>query len=197
MFDGAFSVYQDLRFGFAGTDGSADGILSGNYYDNRQRVYQLDGDPALSADEQALNDNILRVRRDPGVNINRRIALKRVPEITGRIDIPVSYSHNLGDLFVPFSMQQIYAKEVAERGRSHLMVSRTTRAVGHCEFSQEEIARDFDDLVLWVDEGIKPAGDDILDASTVADPLFGCQFTQGVSGLTPEFLRAGVCDVAP
>ncbi len=197
IFDVAFPFFQDLLFGFSGSDGSADGILSGNIYHNLNRVYQLDGNPGLTADEQALNDTILRVRRDRGVNINRLLRLKRVPEITGRIDIPVVSVHTLGDLFVPFSMQQIYAREVAQQGRSNLLVSRATRGVSHCDFSPEELVRTFDDLVLWVNEGVRPAGDNILDAAEVADPLFGCQFTEGLSGLTPEVLRSEACGVAP
>ena len=41
--------------------------------------------------------------------------------------------------------------------------------------------------------GVKPAGDDILDEETVADPFFGCQFTEGSTGATPDILRTGIC----
>jgi len=197
IFDVAFPFFQDLLFGFQGSDGSVLGILSGNIYDNRKRVYQLDGDPVVSAGEQSLNDTILRIRRDRGVNIKRKLRLKRVPEITGRIDIPVVSVHTLGDLFVPFSMQQIYAREVAKQRRSDMLVSRATRGISHCDFSREELVRTFDDLVLWVNDGVKPVGDDILEPAVVADPLFGCQFTEGLSAVTPEFLRGDACGVTP
>ncbi|MGI9287497.1 MAG: alpha/beta hydrolase [Pseudomonadales bacterium] len=197
IFDQAFPFFQTLLFSFSGSDGSVDGVVSGNIYDNRTRHYQLDGDPAVNADEQSLNDSILRIRRDRGVNPPRFLRLQRVPEITGRISIPVISTHTLGDLFVPFSMQQIYAREVAQRHRSDLLVSRATRAIGHCEFSPEELVRTFDDLVLWVNEGVKPTGDDVLEAATVASPFFGCQFTEGTTGTTPEVLRSGICSQAP
>lgn len=199
IFDQAFPFFQQLLFGFSGTDGTVDGVLSGNIYDNRATVFQLDGDPAVNADEQLLNETILRIRRDRGVNRPRFLKLQRVPEITGRINIPVLTAHTLGDLFVPFSMQQIYAREVAQRRRSDLLVSRATRAISHCEFSSEELIRTFDDLVLWVNEGVKPVGDNILDAATVANPFFGCEFTAGetLAGSTPEVLRSGVCSQAP
>jgi hypothetical protein len=193
IYDVAFPFFQELLFGFSGSDGTLDGVLSGNGYDNLDRVYQLDGDRELSADEQLLNDTIIRIQRDRKVNRARPLQLQRVPKIKGRINIPVISTHTLGDLFVPFSMQQIYAREVAQRNRSDLLVSRATRAVSHCEFSAEELIRAFDDLVLWVNEGVKPVGDDILDPDTVADPLFGCQFTEGVSGTTPEALRSEAC----
>jgi len=197
IFDVAYPFFMELLFSLGGTDGSVDGVLSGNPVDNRNTVYQLDADPALTADEQDLNDSVLRVRRDRGVNINRRIQLKRVPEITGRIDLPVITLHTLGDLFVPISMQQSYARAVAEQGRSDLLVSRATRGVSHCDFSPEEVENAFDDMVQWLDDGVKPAGDNILDPAAVADPFFGCQFTEGLSDVTPEFLRGDVCAAAP
>jgi len=40
---------------------------------------------------------------------------------------------------------------------------------------EQEIA--FADLVNWVKNGVKPAGDDFLDPIAVANPDFGCQFT--------------------
>ncbi len=196
IFDQAYPFFQELLFGFAGADPTLDGVLPGVLYDNRKRVYQFDGDPALTPDEAALNDSIIRVRGDRGVNRKRFLRLQRVPEISGRISIPVMSIHTLGDLFVPFSNEQIYAREVAAHGRSDLLVSRATRAIGHCEFSREEIQRNFDDLVLWVEEGVKPAGDDVLDPETVANPLYGCQFTEGVplsSNPTPQELRTGFC----
>ncbi len=199
IFDQAYPFFQELLFGFAGADPTLDGVLPGVLYDNRRRVYQFDADPALTPEERAFNESIIRVRKDRGVNRKRFLRLQRVPEITGRISIPVLSVHTLGDLFVPFSNEQIYAREVAARGRSDLLVSRATRAVGHCEFSQQELIQTFDDLVLWVNEGVKPAGDDILDPEKVANPFYGCQFTKGSLGPdgTPEALRSGACSLAP
>ncbi len=183
--DAAFPFFQQLLFSFAGTDGTVDGVLSGNIYDNVVRDYQLDSDPATSAEEVAFNDAIIRIARDPGVNPPRFLRVRRVPVIRGRIDIPVVSVHTTGDLFVPFSMQQIYAREVALKGRSRNLVSRATRAIGHCEFSPEELIETFNDLVTWVDTGVQPAGDDILDPANVADPLFGCGFSRGTTPTRP------------
>lgn len=43
------------------------------------------------------------------------------------------------------------------------------------------VVQTFTDLVKWVEGGIKPAGDDILNPAAVASPTFGCQFTDKVS----------------
>ena len=150
----------------------------------------------MTPEEKALNESIIRVRKDRGVNRKRFLRLQRVPEITGRISVPVLSVHTLGDLFVPFSNEQIYARDVATHGRSDLLVSRATRAIQHCEFSVEELIETFNDLVLRVDQGVKPAGDDVLNPETVAAPSYGCRFTRGstVFGVTPDELRFSGCD---
>ena len=183
--DAAFPFFQQLLFSFSGSDGTLDGVVSGNIFDNKTRDYQLDADPAVSTEEVAFNDAILRLARDPGVNPYQFLRVSRVPRISGRIDIPVVSIHTTGDLFVPFSMQQIYAREAASKGRSHNLVSRATRAIGHCEFSPEELIETFDDLVTWVEDGVRPDGDDILDPANVADPLFGCGYSRGTTATRP------------
>jgi hypothetical protein len=42
--------------------------------------------------------------------------------------------------------------------------------------------RGFDDLAVWVHNGTKPAGDNVLDPAVVANPTYGCTFTTGVGG---------------
>ncbi len=183
--DFAFPFFQQLLFSFAGSDGTVDGIVSGNIYDNTTRDYQLDGDPNTSAEEIAFNNDIIRVPRDPGVNPPQFLRVSRVPRITGRLDIPVLSVHTTGDLFVPFKMQQVYREDAISRGRSHNLVQRATRAIGHCEFSPEELIETFDDLVSWVEDDVVPGGDDILDPATVADPLFGCNYSRGTTATRP------------
>jgi hypothetical protein len=99
-----------------------------------------------------------------------------LPDVAGNPKIPVLSLHDLGDLFVPFSMDQIYAKQVAANGKD-LFVDRAIRGTGHCEFSNNEVSTGFSDLVTWVHTGKKAAGDAILDPKAVASPTFGCQFT--------------------
>jgi acetyl esterase/lipase len=145
--------------------------------DNSDIVYQFDTDPALTPAEQALNDNIVRVEADPqGRHPN---GLSQVPVVAGDPQVPVLTLHNLGDLFVPVLNEVAYAERVAANGKSDLLVQRAIRGVGHCDFTAQEFSTAFLDLVSWVNTGVKPAGDDFLDAATVADPEFGCAFTDG------------------
>ena len=57
--------------------------------------------------------------------------------------------------------------------------ARAIRGTLHCDFSPEELATAFDDLVAWVETGQRPVGDDVLDPNVVADPRYGCRFTRG------------------
>jgi hypothetical protein len=144
---------------------------------NDDVVYQFDTDPALSPDEQALNAGIVRVSADPeGRNPD---GLSQVPVISGDIGVPVLTLHNLGDLFVPVHNEIVYADRVESHGKAEQLVQRAIRGVGHCDFTAAELSTAFLDLVNWVENDVKPAGDDFQDPAEVADPLFGCQFTDG------------------
>ncbi|MDF1597026.1 MAG: prolyl oligopeptidase family serine peptidase [Acidimicrobiia bacterium] len=143
--------------------------------DNTDVVYQFDTDPALTGAEQAFNDSIFRIAADP--QGRHRNGLAQVPVISGDISIPVLTLHNLGDLFVPVHNEVVYAERVAARGNSDLLVQRAIRGVNHCGFTGTELATAFAELVAWVEYGVKPAGDDWLNAAAVAAPDFGCAFT--------------------
>jgi hypothetical protein len=144
--------------------------------DNTGVVYQFDDDPNLTPDEQALNDDIVRVAADPQTFSS---GLSQVPRITGDIDVPVLTLHNLGDLFVPVLNEVEYVERVAAQGKSDLLVQRAIRGVLHCDFTPAEFGGAFIELRDWVENGVKPAGDDFSDPAAVADPDFGCAFTDG------------------
>jgi pimeloyl-ACP methyl ester carboxylesterase len=161
---------------------------TGGGRENLDTVYQFDNDPTLSEEEAAFNDLIVRIAADPQYRHKEGLGASpgtrgdvNSPPISGKIGIPVVTLHTLGELFVPFSMEQIYARRVASHGKSDLLVSRAIRDMNHCGFTTAEQVRAFDDLVNWVENGVKPAGDDILDPATVATPNFGCAFTEGTS----------------
>lgn len=158
--------------------GALDGTLPrapGQALDNTGVVYQFDTDPALTADEQALNDGVVRVAAD--AQARNPNGLAQVPVVSGDIGVPVLTLHNLGDLFVPIHMEVEYAQRAAAEGKSDLLVQRAIRGVSHCDFTATELVTAFFDLVGWVEYGVKPAGDDFLDPAVVAGPTFGCQFT--------------------
>jgi hypothetical protein len=161
------SPYADLPFLL----GAYPGVTGAPVQGNRLTFYRSTDGPWPTLAEWRLN---LTVRRVPPTGDHAA-----VPRVAGRPSVPVLSLHNLGDLFVPFSMEQIYAVRAARNGRSGLFVSRAIRAAGHCDFTPAELSRAFDDLVTWVDRGRRPGGDAILNRRAVADPAFGCRYTVG------------------
>jgi len=175
----ASAPLNDLPFLFGlypGLTGGTENIAAGNVADNRFTRYRSTDRRRPTAAERRLNADVLRVRRtataDPG--------LSGIPRVDGSPPVPVLSLHDIGDLFVPLSMEQVYAQRAAANHRSRLFVSRAIRGVGHCDFTQPELRTGFDDLVNWVRTGHRPGGDAILDRRRVADPAFGCRYTVGV-----------------
>jgi pimeloyl-ACP methyl ester carboxylesterase len=176
LFDQAFAFWS-------GSDTDFDGVpfLLGRYggpqypaitaiVGNADTRYQFDADPAQSPAEARLNATVLRVRPRPS-------ARPPFPIVTGDLPVKVVSMHTIGDLFVPFSMEQIYARKVAAHGVADRLVTRAIRDVRHCGFAPGELEAGFAALVAWVHGGPRPAGDNVLDPGMVADPQFGCRFT--------------------
>ena len=187
-FDEAFAFWNSIPsdagdgnflFGVAIGDGSVAGV-PGIVSDNVGITYQLDLDPRVSDAEAALNDDIVRVEGAP--RLRNSNALNPIPLVKGDIGVPVLSLHNLGDLFVPFHNEVQYAKDVAKQGKSDLLVQRAIRGVGHCDFTGVELVTAFVDLVTWVEYGVRPEGDVVLDPAVVAAEDYGCKFTDFASG---------------
>jgi pimeloyl-ACP methyl ester carboxylesterase len=173
-FSTSFAVWGNFLFTVGVTGGDL-GVAPGNVQDNSDTIYQIDADPALSPEEIALNAAVLRVEQDP--QGRHPDGLGNIPPVSGRLPIPVLSLHTIGDLFVPFSMEQIYARRVAAEGAADLLVTRAIRDHNHCGFAVPEEEAAFAALVNWAVDGVKPLGDDILTPANVADPTFGCQFS--------------------
>jgi pimeloyl-ACP methyl ester carboxylesterase len=178
MFEVGFAgPYTDTAWGTFGRDGKVLGILNEDVVSTKDIVYQLDNLPALSAEEAAFNNTIYRVQATPDANRLRRDGLRWVPKTNARFTIPVVTLHTLGDMYVPFSMEQIFKKRADAQGTSGLLVQRAIRGVAHCDFTVTEQVKAFQDMVSWESGGPKPQGDDVVTAATVADPKYGCKFT--------------------
>ena len=179
-FKETFEFWDGFLFTLYG-DGTVSGIASGNVTTNLQTTYRFGNgdDDELTAAERALNRNVLRVAPDlTARNFHGADDLQNIVPVHATFTIPVLSLHTIGDLFVPISMEQIYARRAQENDRADLLVQRAYRDVNHCGFAPQEEARAFSDLVAWVEKGQKPRGDEILDPEEVASPQFGCQFTE-------------------
>ncbi len=170
-------------FGFAwgvfGGDGTISGILTKNVLDTSAYTYTIAGDAAGST---ALNAAVLKIKPEADANRLRRDGLRWIPKVNGEFKIPVVSIHTLGDMYVPFSMQQVYQTRVVAKGNGAWLVQRAIRGASHCDFTVAEQANAFDAMIKWERDGVKPAGDDVMTAATVAATTYGCTHTVNTPG---------------
>jgi len=175
----AFGGSFPSAWGTFGSDGTVSGILNRSVIDTTAYTYVIDGDPTGSA---ALNAAAQKWVPAPDANRWRTDGLRWIPMVHGEFKIPVVSIHTLGDLFVPFSMQQVYQKRAAAKGNSGMLVQRAIRGASHCDFTTAEQVDAFEAMIKWERDGIKPAGDDVVTPATVAATSYGCKFTKNTLG---------------
>ena len=133
-----------------------------------------------------LNQRVRRKASDP-VYRSDNAPFDEVAPFDGRIQRPLLTMHGTGDLFVPIFLERSLKHAVVAAKKDNLLVQRIYRLAGHCGFNQAEMIGSFDDLVKWVHNGTKPAGDnvdaDLRDA--------GRQFTNPLRPGDPGGLLVG------
>ncbi len=117
----------------------------------------LDG---LGIDAGTLNARARRKIGDPDVRSANGLYEEVIP-FDGKFARPVMTMHGTGDLYVPISLERTLKHAVQAAGAEQLLTQRIYRIGAHCQFSQQEMTRAFDDLVTWVKTGRKPDGDDV------------------------------------
>jgi hypothetical protein len=186
---------QDNIWSGLGGDGTINGILNSNILDTTQLFYKIDASSTTTtALDTSFNNNAFKITPTADANRLRRDGLRWIPVANGDVNIPVVSIHTLGDLFVPFKMEQVYAARMKAKGNDKWLVQRAIRDVGHCAFTAAEAATAFDDMVKWEAGGAKPAGDDVSTAATLASPAYGCSFTKNMPSFedyTSPATRAG------
>jgi pimeloyl-ACP methyl ester carboxylesterase len=166
--------FQAGPYGVFGTTTATTGLTTKPTADTSAIVYKVDGQADLSA---TLNATAPKASAPADANRLRRDGLRWIPKVNGQPQAPVLTMHTLGDLFVPFNMEQVYRQRLTANGNGDKVVQRAIRGVTHCDFTNAEMKKGFTDLVAWVKAGTKPAGDDVLTAATVANARYGCSFT--------------------
>jgi dienelactone hydrolase len=118
-------------------------------------------DPGLGLTADTLNERARRKPGDPQVR-GANGPYEEIVPFDGKIERPLMTMHGTGDLYVPVFIEQSLKRAVTAAGNDTLLTQRLYRIGAHCQFSQAEMIQAFDDLVKWVREGVKPAGDDVL-----------------------------------
>jgi pimeloyl-ACP methyl ester carboxylesterase len=144
--------------------------------------YAIDDGLGLSAD--VLNAQVRRKAADPAVR-NPNGPYEEVVPFDGRIERPVLTMHGTGDLFVPIFLEQSLKRAVVAAGNDRWLVQRIYRITGHCQFSQPEQIKAFDDLVRWVRQGTRPEGDEVYGDLSDA----GRKFTDPLRANDPGTVR--------
>jgi len=123
------------------------------FFDNTDTVYTGALPPATL---QSINANVQRFSASPaGLNY---VEHNYTP--TGDLHIPALTLRTFRDPLVPGFHQAAYGAAVAAAGNSNWLVQRAvagaSNGYGHCTFTPQELATAFAQLVLWVENGIKP-----------------------------------------
>jgi pimeloyl-ACP methyl ester carboxylesterase len=116
--------------------------------------------PGLGVTSQQLDAGVYR--QPPDASVRDPKTNPALAPMTGNLHTPLLTIHTTGDAFVPFSLEQDYRRAVDVTGNGDMLVQRAIRRPDHCQFSDAEREQSWDDLVRWVDQGVKPDGDDVL-----------------------------------
>lgn len=191
IFDVGFaSIFQDVVLSTGGANGDINGILASSMYGNENQVFRWTTGAEPTDEEVEFNEGLSRVTANPDANPLRDDGVRSIPLVNGDFDVPVMTMHTLGDFYVPFRHQQLYRERAEQNDNEDKLVQRAIRASSHCDFSDGEYQALISDWLGWVNEDIKPAGDNVLDPAVVADANYGCAFTiderAGLPACTPR-----------
>jgi len=114
----------------------------------------------LGLTAETLNGKARRKAGDPEMR-SATGPYEEVVPFDGKIERPTLTMHGTGDLFVPIFLEQTLKRAVKASGNEKLLTQRIYRIGAHCQFSQQEMTKAFDDLVAWVQNGTKPQGDEV------------------------------------
>ena len=96
--------------------------------------------------------------------------------------MPLLVMHTTGDGFVPISLMAEFGARAEEAGNGDMVSMRAIRSAVHCGFSASEVETALDDLVAWVEDGVKPPGEDLSGALDDAGLRFTSPLREGDPG---------------
>ena len=138
-------------------------------FDARSTLYTAI--PESGVDLSALNDQVIRFAPPPGTRENPALG-----PATGRLKVPLLTIKGTGDLFTPISLDQAYARRVREQGDQDNLVQCAVRHAGHCNFSTPEALSLFVDITQWLEDDIRPSGEDLTGDLRTAGVAFTSPF---------------------
>ena len=126
-------------------------LPSARYFDNSDVLYSSALLPAGTM--AGINAAVDRFDAAPSA-LN---AMAHYYQPSGVLTLPMLMLSTSLDPVLPGFHQRMYGDLAAAAGQSDLLVRRTISRYGHCNFTPDEIALAFAQLVGWVEFGVKPA----------------------------------------
>ena len=127
-------------------------------FDNTETVYP--GAPELGIKASRVNEQVVRVSVEPGAPEPN----PGYTRLAGAVPVPLLMMHTTGDGFVPISLMVEFGARAEEAGNGDMVSMRAIRSAVHCGLSASEVETALDDLVAWVEDGVKAPGEDLSGA---------------------------------
>ena len=146
------SFVNALGFQLLGANDLFDRTHDHSFFDNASVQYAGPVPPLTNELLAAVNAGVTRYSPTPdAVNY-----LTHYYEPTGDLRLPMLTLHNARDPQVPLFHEGRYHDLAVAAGHGDLLVQRTAPTYGHVNFTDQEVAGAFHDLVNWVENGVKP-----------------------------------------
>lgn len=140
------AVVNVLRFQTGFANDLLDRTNGHSFFDNTTTHY------TGSADDAALNAGVGRFASTPDAENH----WEHYYQPDGRLTVPLLTLHTTRDFIVPIRHEAVYAALVAVQGASDRLVQRSFDQFGHGGYGIGQQVRAFDELVQWVETGVKP-----------------------------------------
>lgn len=142
------SLITVLGFQMQGAADLVDRTHGHGFFDNATHQYTGPLPPAIT---DPINAGVARFSS----TADARAWTEHYGAPSGELRIPVLTIHNTRDPVVPFFHEGLLADAVQARGFSDNLVQRSKNSYGHVDFTATELVHNFQDLVAWVDTGVR------------------------------------------
>jgi pimeloyl-ACP methyl ester carboxylesterase len=142
------SLITVLGFQVFGAADLLDRTHEHSFFDNEGHTYTGSVPPAVTG---PINAAVARYQS----TADARTWMDHYGEPSGELRIPVLTIHNTRDPVVPFFHEALLKDAVHPRLRRP-SVQRQKNSYGHVAFTPDELVQNFQDLVHWVDTGVRP-----------------------------------------
>ena len=143
------SLITVLGFQMQGAGDLLDRTHGHGFFDNTGYAYTGPLPPAVTG---PINAGVARYQS----TADARTWMDHYGEPSGELRIPVLTIHNTRDPVVPYFHEGLLLGAVQASGFGDNLAQRSKNSYGHAAFTPDELVQNFQDLVHWVDTGVKP-----------------------------------------